>query len=119
MKYKVICLITLLMSLAACSAVPLKGDVTLKGNNLGPTEMSATRNIGIKSHATYSIVSELPDGSIFKGELESEHKSVTMFSNDGRSMKCNFELNDTKKGFESGGTGSCTTSEGQELNVKF
>ncbi|SMF24280.1 hypothetical protein [Desulfovibrio gilichinskyi] len=119
MKYRIIFLITLLMGLAACSAVPMKGDVTLKGNDLGPTEMSATRNVGIKSHATYSIVSELPDGSIFRGDLQSDQKSVTMFSNDGRSMKCNFEINNTKKGFESGGTGFCTTSEGQELNVKF
>lgn len=119
MKYRIIFLITLLISLAACSAVPMKGEVTLNGNDLGPTEMSATKNIGIKKHATYSIVSELPDGSKFKGDLQSDQKSVTMFSPDGRSMTCNFELNDSEKGFESGGTGTCTTSEGQELNVKF
>ncbi|SDK47303.1 hypothetical protein SAMN05660337_0563 [Maridesulfovibrio ferrireducens] len=119
MTYRIIFLITLLMTLAACAAVPMNGDVTIGDSDLGSAKMSATRNPTLKSHATYSIVSELPDGAVYKGKIQSDLKSVTMFSNDGKSMKCNFKVNDLVKGFESGGTGSCTTSEGQNLNVKF
>ncbi len=116
MTCRIFILMALLMSIAACAAVPMNGNVTSSGEILGSAEMSATRDPGLKS---YNIVSELPDGTIYRGATKSSDESATLFSNNGESMKCVFKINNLSKGFESGGTGSCTTSEGQKLDVKF
>ncbi|OEU68941.1 MAG: hypothetical protein BA863_11410 [Desulfovibrio sp. S3730MH75] len=116
MTCRIFLLMALLMSIAACSVIPMSGDVTSSGEILGAAEMSATRDPGLKS---YNIVSELPDGTIYRGSTKSSDKSATLFTNDGESMECVFKVNNLSKGFESGGTGSCTTSEGQQLDVKF
>jgi|GEM_PF-2980009 len=110
-------LTVLLASLASCAPVIIKGDVTSDtGSDLGPVEMSALKQRGLK---TYTVKAQLPDETVFNGEMGSGQQSVTLYSHDGVSMKCDFILNDRIQEFEGGGTGSCTTSDGQKLKVKF
>ncbi|CCO23082.1 hypothetical protein [Maridesulfovibrio hydrothermalis] len=117
MIYRFLILTILLLSAAACAPVTMNGDlISSKGNNLGPAQMSAFEHRGLR---TFAIKAEMPDGTLFKGEMKFKEKTVTLYSNDGLSMNCNFEMNDSVKEFTAGGTGSCTTSGGQKLNVKF
>ncbi len=115
--YKFFTLAVLLLSIAACAPIMMNGEVTSdKGTELGPVEMSAFKHHGLK---TYSVKAHLPDETVFSGEMKRGEKAVTLYSNDGVSMKCDFELKAPAKEFEDGGTGSCTTSDGQNLKVKF
>ena len=117
MMYRFFTLAVLLLNLAACAPVMMNGEVTSdKGTELGPVEMSAFKHRGLK---TYSVKAQLPDENVFSGEMRHGEKNVTLYSNDGVSMKCNFELKAPAQDFEGGGTGSCTTSDGQNLKVKF
>lgn len=117
MIYRFFILTVLLLGLSACAPVIMNGEVTSdKGSDLGPVEMSAFKHRGLK---TYAVKAQLPDETIFNGEMRHGEKSVTLYSNDGVCMKCNFELKDPVQEFEGGGTGSCTTSDGQNLKVKF
>lgn len=117
MIYRFLILTILLLSLASCAPVMMNGEVTSdQGTELGQVEMSASNRPEFKA---YTVKAFLPDETEFKGEIKYYEKSVTLFSNDGVSMKCDFILNDPKQKFEGGGTGSCTTSDGQKLKVKF
>lgn len=117
MMYKFFTLAVLLLSIAACAPIMMNGEVTSdKGTELGPVEMSAFKHRGLK---TYSVKAQLPDETVFSGEMKRGEKAVTLYSNDGVSMKCDFELKAPAKEFEGGGTGSCITSDGQNLKVKF
>ncbi|TIH13085.1 hypothetical protein D0S45_16315 [Marinifilum sp. JC120] len=117
MIYRFLTLTVLLLSLAACAPVMMNGEVTSdKGTDLGPVEMSAFKQSGLK---TYAVKAQLPDETVFNGEMKRGEKSVTLYSHDGVSMKCDFELKDSVQEFEGGGTGTCTTSDGQNLKVKF
>ncbi|WP_415719198.1 hypothetical protein [Maridesulfovibrio sp.] len=117
MTYRFIILPILLLSLAACAPVIMNGEVTSdQGFDLGKAEISASKRPEFKA---YTVKAYLPDETEFKGEIKYYEKSVVLYSNDGVSMKCEFTLNDQEKKFEGGGTGSCTTSDGQKLKVKF
>ncbi|WP_320173763.1 hypothetical protein [Maridesulfovibrio sp.] len=117
MIYRFIILTVLLLSLAACAPVMMTGKVTSeKGTDLGPVEMTANKRPELEA---YTIKAQLPDETVFSGDISYHERSVTMYSHDGVSMKCNFELQDQLKEFEGGGKGSCTTSDGQKLTVKF
>ncbi|WP_421903908.1 hypothetical protein [Maridesulfovibrio sp.] len=117
MIYRFSILIVLLLSLAACAPVMMKGEVTSeKGTSLGVVEMTANKRPELEA---YTIKAQMPDETIFNGDIGYHKRTVTLYSHDGVSMKCNFELKDQLKEFEGGGTGACTTSDGQKLTVKF
>ncbi|WP_415715317.1 hypothetical protein [Maridesulfovibrio sp.] len=117
MVYRFLVLTILMLSLAACTPVIMNGEVTSdNGDNLGPVEMSAFKQRGLK---TYTVKAQLPDETVFSGEMKFNEKSVTLFSHDGLSMNCDFKLKNPAQEFEGGGTGTCTTSDGQKLKVKF
>ncbi|WP_035074708.1 hypothetical protein [Maridesulfovibrio zosterae] len=115
--YRFLILSTLLFSLIGCSTVMIDGDVTSdQGTDLGPVHMETFKNRGLKK---YSIRAEFPDETVFKGEINFGEKTTTLFTDNGVSMKCDFEMNTPEGYFENGGTGVCTTSDGQKLKVKF
>jgi len=117
MIYRFLTMVILLLSLSACAPVMLKGQVTSdKGNYLGTVEMTATKRPGLEA---YTIKAQMPDEIVFSGDIKYHEKTVTLYSLDGVSMKCNFELNSPIDEFKDGGTGTCTTSDGQNLKVKF
>ncbi|MFW5500542.1 MULTISPECIES: hypothetical protein [unclassified Maridesulfovibrio] len=117
MIYRFLILTVLLMSLAACAPVMMTGEVTSeKGISLGTVEMTANKRPELEA---YTIKAQLPDETVFNGDIKYHEKSVTLYSHDGVSMKCNFDLKDQLKKFEGGGKGSCTTSDGQKMTVKF
>lgn len=117
MFYRFLILTALLLGLASCAPVIMNGEVTSdQGSELGQVEISASKRPEFKA---YTVKAYLPDETEFKGEIKYHEKSVVLYSNDGVSMKCDFTLNDPEQKFEGGGTGSCTTSDGQKLKVKF
>ncbi len=117
MIYRFLILTILLSALAACSPVMMNGDVISgEGTDLGPVEMSASEHRGLRE---YSVKAELPDATIFSGKMKSDKHTVTLFSDNGVSMDCDFTMKDPAKSFKAGGTGICTTSDGQKLKVKF
>ncbi|NDV26265.1 hypothetical protein [Desulfovibrio sp. JC010] len=117
MIYRFFALTILLLSLAACAPVMMNGEVTSdKGEALGPVEMSAFKQRGLK---TYSVKAQLPDETVFNGEMHFGEKTVTLYSHDGVSMNCEFAMKKQAEEFEGGGTGSCSTSDGQKMKVKF
>lgn len=117
MIYRLLMLITIFTGLAACAPVTINGDlVSDQGDKLGRAEMVASELRGLHK---YSVRAELPDETVFTGQMKYGEKSVTLFDNNGVSMKCDFDLDNPAKAFQGGGQGRCTTSDGQTLKVKF
>ncbi len=117
MIYRFLILTAILTGLAACAPVKMNGDlISDQGNKLGRAEMVASEIRGLHK---YSVKAEFPDDTVFTGQMKYSERSVTLFDNNGVSMKCDFALKDSAKGFKGGGSGSCTTSDGQTLKVQF
>lgn len=117
MIYRFLILTILLCVVPACAPVMMNGDlVSGEGTDLGPVEMSASEHRGLRE---YSVKAELPDATVFAGSMKSDKNTVTLFSNNGVSMDCDFAMKNPAKSFKAGGTGICSTSDGQKLKVKF
>lgn len=107
--------IILIFALAACSPINITGSVT-DGEEVVTTSMTAQKHM---FETVFDLETELPDGRIYKGELEIKNPSAVLFSADGNSMKCDFTFNDKSKNFEKGGKAACTTSQYQKLDINF
>lgn len=105
----------LLLALPACSPVTMNGTMT-DGKEVIPVTMTATSQV---SGNMFSLESELPEGSIYRGDVDVKADSAVLFSPEGRSMKCYFTFKDHNKYFNSNGKAVCKTSDGQTLNFKF
>lgn len=117
MIYRFMILTILLAGLAACAPVTMNGNVVSEnGDNLGRAQVVAADIRGLKK---YTVKAQLPDETVFSGEMKYGEKSVTLYDDSGVSMNCDFDLKDPVEAFQGGGTGSCTTSDGQKIDVKF
>ncbi|WP_432738688.1 hypothetical protein [Maridesulfovibrio sp. FT414] len=117
MIYRFLIISVMLLGFAACAPVTMNGElVSGEGDTLGPAQMVAADIRGLRK---YTVRAQMPDETVFSGEMKYGQKSVTLFDANGVSMQCTFSLNDSAKGFEGGGTGKCSISDGQTLDVKF
>lgn len=116
-RFLILILTLLLLSVSACAPVMINGEVSSdKGTYLGPVSMAVYEHRAIKS---YTVKTELPDETVFNGKMNFGEKEIILFSGNGVSMKCQFDMKDPANGFAGGGTGLCTTSDGQKIKVKF
>ncbi|WP_320171610.1 hypothetical protein [Maridesulfovibrio sp.] len=117
MLYRFLILAVLLAGLAACAPVTMNGDlVSGEGDALGSAQVVASDIRGLRM---YTVKAQLPDETVFSGEMKYGAKSVTLFDDNGVSMNCRFVLKDPVKSFHGGGTGECEISDGQKLKVRF
>ncbi|WP_034632415.1 hypothetical protein [Maridesulfovibrio bastinii] len=114
--FKRIVIPVLLITLSACAPKNFNGTFT-EGQESLPVSMTATAHM--LSGTDYSLETELPDGSVFKGEIDTRHPSAILYNTKGKSMKCDFSFKNKKKSFKAGGKAVCTTSEGQSLDLTF
>ncbi|PVZ68372.1 hypothetical protein [Pelagibaculum spongiae] len=74
-----------------------------------------------QSGSTWSIGESSNDDSLLLGDSTSTSSKTQalLIGNKGNSMKCQFQFSDPAFGIDGGGIGSCTVSDGREINLVF